>query len=233
MLLIFHNIHRKHLCLRPAIFIKKETLTQLFSCEFCEIFKNTFFTEHLWTTASLTRGIFVQHHYRSIFLSLINCNFMTFGKTFFAQLIRKPPFLKPSDVQAVDTRLSTSWEQEYYRYSKADLKICQYLPLHTKMICWRFRIKTRFTLRDMCTEIYEKFVYKYSETIKYVKQPTFYKIFRVLFLYEHKRIARYSNITLSFLYKQTVYKQLALGWQIAQQLSGLIPLSLSNNKKYG
>ena len=85
----------------------------------------------------------------------------------------------------------------------------------------------------MCTEIYEKFVYKYSETIKYVKQPTFYKIFRVLFLYEHKRIARYSNITLSFLYKQTVYKQLALGWQIAQQLSGLIPLSLSNNKKYG
>ena len=24
----------------------------MFSCEFCEIFKNTFFTEHLWTTAS-------------------------------------------------------------------------------------------------------------------------------------------------------------------------------------
>ena len=33
-------------------FIKKETLAQVFSCEFCEIFKNTFFTEHLWTTAS-------------------------------------------------------------------------------------------------------------------------------------------------------------------------------------
>ena len=28
-------------------FIKKETLAQVFSCEFCEIFKNTFFTEHL------------------------------------------------------------------------------------------------------------------------------------------------------------------------------------------
>ena len=27
-------------------------LTQVFSCEFCEIPKNTFFTEHLWTTAS-------------------------------------------------------------------------------------------------------------------------------------------------------------------------------------
>ena len=28
-------------------FIKKETLAQLFSCEFCEICKNLFFTEHL------------------------------------------------------------------------------------------------------------------------------------------------------------------------------------------
>ena len=33
-------------------FIKKETLAQLFSCEFCQIFKNTFFTEHPRTTAS-------------------------------------------------------------------------------------------------------------------------------------------------------------------------------------
>ena len=33
-------------------FIKKETLTQVFSCEFCKISKNTFFTEHLWTIAS-------------------------------------------------------------------------------------------------------------------------------------------------------------------------------------
>ena len=31
---------------------KKEVLTQVFSCEFCEIFKNTFFTEHLRATAS-------------------------------------------------------------------------------------------------------------------------------------------------------------------------------------
>ena len=28
-------------------FIKKETLAHVFSCEFCEISKNTFFTEHL------------------------------------------------------------------------------------------------------------------------------------------------------------------------------------------
>ena len=34
-------------------FIKKETLTQVFSYEFCEISKNTFSTEHLQTTASV------------------------------------------------------------------------------------------------------------------------------------------------------------------------------------
>ena len=33
-------------------FIKRETLAQVFSCEFCEIFKNTFFTGHLRTTVS-------------------------------------------------------------------------------------------------------------------------------------------------------------------------------------
>ena len=38
--------------LRPWNFIKKKTLAQVFSCEFCEISKNTFFTEHLWTTDS-------------------------------------------------------------------------------------------------------------------------------------------------------------------------------------
>ena len=29
-------------------FIKNKTLAQVFFCELCEIFKNTFFTEHLW-----------------------------------------------------------------------------------------------------------------------------------------------------------------------------------------
>ena len=32
--------------------IKKETLPQVFSCELYEISKSTFFTEHLWATAS-------------------------------------------------------------------------------------------------------------------------------------------------------------------------------------
>ena len=32
-------------------FIKKETLAQVFSCKFCEITEDIFFTEHLWASA--------------------------------------------------------------------------------------------------------------------------------------------------------------------------------------
>ena len=38
--------------LYQSLFFKKETLAQAFSCEFCEISKNAFFTEQLLTTAS-------------------------------------------------------------------------------------------------------------------------------------------------------------------------------------
>ena len=54
----FAKFTGKHLCqslfFKPQAcnFIKKETLAQVFSCEFCETSKNTFFTEHLWATAS-------------------------------------------------------------------------------------------------------------------------------------------------------------------------------------
>ena len=34
--------------------IKKETLGQVFSCEFCEIFKNTFFYGTLWLPLLIT-----------------------------------------------------------------------------------------------------------------------------------------------------------------------------------
>ena len=64
---VFRNFEKfagKHLCqslffnkvagLGPkrCNFIKKETLAQVFSCEFCEISKKTFFIEHLRATAS-------------------------------------------------------------------------------------------------------------------------------------------------------------------------------------
>ena len=43
---------QENTCGRASFLIKKETLAQVFSYEFCEISKNTFFTEHFWATAS-------------------------------------------------------------------------------------------------------------------------------------------------------------------------------------
>ena len=48
----FAKFTGKHLC--QSLFFKQETLAQSFSCEFCEISKNVFFTEQLLTTASDT-----------------------------------------------------------------------------------------------------------------------------------------------------------------------------------
>ena len=53
----FAKLTGKHLCqsllsvklqAQACNFIKKETLAQVFSCEFCESFQNTFFMKHLW-----------------------------------------------------------------------------------------------------------------------------------------------------------------------------------------
>ena len=53
----FTKFTGKHLCqslfFNKVVGLRPETLAQVFSCEFCEISKNIFFTEHLWTTASM------------------------------------------------------------------------------------------------------------------------------------------------------------------------------------
>ena len=50
---VLYIVERKYRGNAACNFIKKETLAQVFSCEYCEVSKNTFFTEHLWTTASV------------------------------------------------------------------------------------------------------------------------------------------------------------------------------------
>ena len=44
---------------RAATLLKKETLAQVFSCDFCEISKNIFFTEHIRVTASYLSSRFL------------------------------------------------------------------------------------------------------------------------------------------------------------------------------
>ena len=58
-------MHKKYLCQSLFLscnFIKKETLAHGFSCEFCKIFKNTFFTEHLWITASILQQLLALYY---------------------------------------------------------------------------------------------------------------------------------------------------------------------------
>ena len=60
VLKIFAIFRTKHLCQGIILycnFIKKEILTQEFSSEFCKMFKNTFFTEHLSMTASILQQL--------------------------------------------------------------------------------------------------------------------------------------------------------------------------------
>ena len=58
-------------------FIKKETLAQVFSCEFCEISNNTLFTEHLWTTASAFRKRY--SYFTQLKLESANSATITYG----------------------------------------------------------------------------------------------------------------------------------------------------------
>ena len=50
MFLEISQISQENICCQTYAcnFIKKETLAQVFSCEIREIYKNTFFIEHLW-----------------------------------------------------------------------------------------------------------------------------------------------------------------------------------------
>ena len=59
--------------LQVCNFIKRETLAQVFACEFYEFSKNTFFTEHLWMAASCRRKKLIKSHYDETCCSA-NCN---------------------------------------------------------------------------------------------------------------------------------------------------------------
>ena len=54
MFLKISQTSQENTCARVSFLkkLQKETLAQVFSCEFCEIVRNTFFIEHDWTTAS-------------------------------------------------------------------------------------------------------------------------------------------------------------------------------------
>ena len=111
--------------LQACNFIKKEALTQVFSCEFYEILKNIFFTEQVRTTAS----VLWKRFYRvSLANALTNHCAVVLGRLGFIQF----PFMAPTfrfhvffpkiDCFGIKTSLST-------RFSHDD-KISQWYPLY-------------------------------------------------------------------------------------------------------
>ena len=63
-------------------FIKNETPIQVFSCKFCEVFRNTFFTEHLWRIASEDNivnrfDVYVLYYLNLQYVILCSKNFIT------------------------------------------------------------------------------------------------------------------------------------------------------------
>ena len=80
-------------------FIQKEALAQVLSCKFCEIFKNTFLTEHLWTTASMTLKYEILIVRRSHQRCSIKKSFLKiFTKFTGKHLCQSPFFIKVSGV---------------------------------------------------------------------------------------------------------------------------------------
>ena len=55
LFLKIHKFHRKTPVPEACKFIKKEALAQMFCCEICETFKNTFFIQHFQMTVSGTK----------------------------------------------------------------------------------------------------------------------------------------------------------------------------------
>ena len=53
---MLESLFNKVTGLQPATFQKKETTTQVFSCVVCEIFKDTYFEEHLPAAAEFSQG---------------------------------------------------------------------------------------------------------------------------------------------------------------------------------
>ena len=72
----FRKIHRKTPVPEACNVIKKETLAQVLSCEFCEIFKSTFFTEHLWWLLLKSLSNKCHGHLNSFFFISIHNKFV-------------------------------------------------------------------------------------------------------------------------------------------------------------
>ena len=64
-------------------FTEKETLVQVFSGEFCEISKNTFFTEHLWTAATKINTVILNTSIKNYIRTILRAIFFLNATIFY------------------------------------------------------------------------------------------------------------------------------------------------------
>ena len=134
-------------------FIKKETLAQVFSCEFCEISKNTFFTEHVWTTAFLWTLVHmsllcISREERATWIDFMRSNFgLPYENIYFdvskCEFILKQSNLKCwlfSPIFVVDIKLTFSYNfgaplKQFFTISREVFKICKIFNIIQVFYC--------------------------------------------------------------------------------------------------
>ena len=154
----------KHLCwgLFLITFIKKDFNTGI-SWEYCGTFKNTYFEEHLLTTASIDRKKVGKVGYST----KIKSHWQVFWKFVVLKIEISILLEIPKFYYAISqtVALNVKWTKDlgfelfkltffkvifqFYRYTNADLKICWHFRLYIKMMYPRYHIITPFTLWDM------------------------------------------------------------------------------------
>ena len=156
--------------LTPATLLKKKTLTQLFSYEFCKIFKNISFTKHLRTTASVKLCNF------PVSRSIVATQHANYGPKTSSKITKKKIlFIVWHVAEAVSQMCSVK---------KVFLKISQNSEENT---CVRVSFSIKLPDYQVCN-----FIRK--ETLPQVFSCEFYKIFKNTFFYRPPLVAA-SNIS--------------------------------------
>ena len=78
----FAKFTGKHLC--QSLFFNKVVglkIPQVFSCKFCDIYKNTFSTEHLWTTAFKYGQYFTRFSYFTVYCTRLKARDINYQNT--------------------------------------------------------------------------------------------------------------------------------------------------------
>ena len=122
---------------RPATLLKKETLAQVFSYEVCKISKNTFFTEHIWATASahvMNLLLFIILESVNMIFVLICCKNMTI---IFSKSVSSSLFVQIVSYCIGKKHLNKYFIRQYYLLRYIRSKSGRKLVLDATVVCSR------------------------------------------------------------------------------------------------